>query len=251
MGRATEAVLSPQRLQELALRADRLQKACFTPFLTPPECEHARIAAKKQNVAVLFEGGYGEAERKMACFLPLDEEEPAFPITTLEICWPRQSAPTHRDLLGSVMGLGLQRHCIGDIVPGEERAYLFSEATVAEHILSNLIQAGRIHLQLSRVESLPEMGAAQGVQVRGTVATARLDAIVAEGFSLSRSVAADHITGGLVKLRHLPTLRPDARVQAGDAISVRGLGRLVLEEVGSPTRKGRLPVLILRFGAKK
>ncbi len=79
----------------------------------------------------------------------------------------------------------------------------------------------------------------------------RLDAVVGDGFHLSRGDAAELIEAGAVKLRHMPTLRPDARVAEGDAISVRGYGRLRVEAIGSPTRKGRLPVTLTRFGAPR
>ena len=64
-------------------------------------------------------------------------------------------------------------------------------------------------------------------------------------------LAADLINGGQVKLRHLPTLRTDAQVEPGDVISVRGFGRLQIQEIGSPTRKGRYPLQMLLFGDKR
>ena len=75
--------------------------------------------------------------------------------------------------------------------------------------------------------------------------------MVASGCRLSRSKAADLINGGQVKLRHLPTQRTDAQVEAGDMISVRGFGRLQVQEIGSPTRKGRYPLKMLLFGDKR
>ena len=68
---------------------------------------------------------------------------------------------------------------------------------------------------------------------------------------LSRAAAADLIAAGHVKLRHVPTQRPDVRVGEGDAISVRGYGRLVIDQVGAPTKKGRLPVRLIRYGASR
>ena len=75
--------------------------------------------------------------------------------------------------------------------------------------------------------------------------------MVASGCRLSRAKAADLINGGQVKLRHLPTLRTDAQVEPGDVISVRGFGRLQIQEIGSPTRKGRYPLQMLLFGDKR
>ena len=68
---------------------------------------------------------------------------------------------------------------------------------------------------------------------------------------LSRAAAADLIAAGHVKLRHLPTQRPNARVGEGDAISARGYGRLMIDQVGAPTKKGRLPLRLIRYGASR
>jgi RNA-binding protein YlmH len=149
------------------------------------------------------------------------------------------------------MGLGIRRDRTGDIVLGTEGATLFVEAPLAETVLSGLTEAGRIRLSAARAEAADLPAAPQGEEVRFTVQSARLDAVVADGFHLSRGDAAALIEAGAVKLRHVPTLRPDARVAEGDAISVRGYGRLTIETIGLPTRKGRLPVTLTRHGAPR
>lgn len=78
--------------------------------------------------------------------------------------------------------------------------------------------------------------------------TPRLDAVIAAGLQLSRGNTVDLIHAGRVKLKHVPTEKTDAKVSEGDVISVRGFGRLVVEEIGSPTRKGRLPIRLVRYG---
>ena len=93
-----------KRLDELAARAARTGFACFTPFLSPAEAQWAQASANRQRVNLSFQGGFEDAERCIGCFW--DDEEPvAFPLTALELTWPHQSAPGHRDVLGSVMGL--------------------------------------------------------------------------------------------------------------------------------------------------
>lgn len=99
----------------------------------------------------------------------------------LELRWPHQSAPAHRDILGSVMGLGLERHCIGDIVLEAERAHLFCEHSMAEHLRDSLLSAGRIRLQTALLSELPELAPPEGTEWRDTVASPRLDAVVASG----------------------------------------------------------------------
>lgn len=238
-----------RRLEELAQRCDRQGMVCFSDFLSPPEAEWARQYGKKNGVTVTLNGGYEEAERRVARFSPDDGDQP-FPITALALTWPRQDAPAHRDILGSVMGLGIMRHCVGDIVLEAERAILFAETVMAGHIKDNLLSAGKARLQVEALDALPALQTAEGQAVRDTVASSRLDAVVAAGFDLSRAKAAALIAAGQVKLKHIPIQRPDAMVGEQDTISVRGYGRLRVEAIGQPTRKGRCPIEMLRYGEK-
>ena len=239
-----------RRLDELSARVSRTGVACFTAFLSPAEMQWAQASANRQRVNVSFQGGYEDAERTVACFWE-DEEPVGFPIVALKLTWPHQSAPGHRDVLGSVMGLGIKRSCIGDIVLEDEAGYLFAERQMASHIADSLTSAGRIRLQVETMEEMPQITPPEGVALQDTVHSLRLDAVIAAGFNLSRADAADLIAAGHAKLRHLPTERGDARVAEGDAISLRGYGRLVVEEVGNPTKKGRLPLRLIRYGTNR
>jgi len=239
-----------RRLDELAARTARTGIPCFTAFLSPAEAQWAQASANRQRVNLSLQGGYEDAERCIACFWD-DEAPEEFPLTALELKWPHQSAPGHRDVLGSAMGLGIKRSCMGDIILTEDTGYLFAEKQMADHIAQSLTSAGRIKLQTRLLDEWPQLEPPAGEDVHDTVHSLRLDAVVAAGFNLSRGDAADLITAGHVKLRHLPTERTDARVQEGDAISVRGHGRLIVEEVGSPTKKGRLPLRLTRYGTNR
>lgn len=239
-----------RRLDELSARVSRTGIACFTAFLSPAEAQWAQASANRQRVNLSLNGGYEDAERVIACFWE-NEEPQTFPIVALKLSWPHQSAPGHRDVLGSVMGLGIKRSCIGDIVLEAEEGYLFAESQMASHIADSLASAGRIRLQVEPMEELPQITPAEGVPVQDTVHSLRLDAVIAAGFHLSRGDAAELIAAGHAKLRHLPTERCDARVGEGDAISLRGYGRLLVEEVGAPTKKGRLPLRLIRYGSNR
>ena len=239
-----------RRLDELAARTSRTGFACFTAFLSPAEAQWAQASANRQRVNLSLQGGYEDAERCIACFWE-DEAPEEYPLAAIELAWPHQSAPGHRDVLGSAMGLGIKRSCMGDIVLLEDVGYLFAERQMADHIAQSLTSAGRIRLQTRLLDEWPELEPPAGEELHDTVHSLRLDAVIAAGFNLSRGDAAELIAAGHAKLRHLPTVRTDARVQEGDAISVRGYGRLVVEEVGSPTKKGRLPLRLTRYGTNR
>ncbi len=230
------------RLQELCLRSVKLQSPVCTRFLTPPEAELARRDAREHRVVCTLSGGYTSAERVMACFHP-EGEEPVFPVKCVHITWDgRYHQAEHRALLGSVLGLGIERSLVGDICLAEDGAYLMAAEDMAEFIARNLTQAGRTPVQAKVLESMPLVAPSEGKLFRETVASLRLDAILAAGLNLSRSEASNKILSGQVQVNHRPEMRTDAQLHEGDLLSVRGFGRLHVKAVGAPTRKGRIPI---------
>lgn len=230
-------------------RAAQAGQARFTRFLEPPERAEAHQAARAEGVEVKFFGGYEGAERAVAAFY-VGEPPGAWPVACLRIDWRAEYASaSHRDLLGALMGLGIDRSMLGDILVGEDYALLFALDAAAPTVLDGLSSAGRAKLSVRRSEAW-ELPAEKGAPVRDTVSSMRLDAVAAAGFSMGRAQAREMIERGLVKLNHLPQERADARVQAGDLISARGLGRLRIDEEQGATKKGRLGVRMTRFGQR-
>lgn len=223
-----------------------------TAFLSPQEQMAARRLLQAMGVqeeSYVFFGGYDGAERCQLHFLPdwadgPDEET----IRALRCTWPHQDGLTHRDFLGSLMGLGLTRDTIGDILVSEESADVLVTDTVADFLLTSWSAAGRIHLQLSEVlPSQVHIPVAKTKLVRDTVPSLRLDNIVASGFALSRGKAAEAIAAGRVQLNWTTCQKADRTVGEGDTISLRGLGKCVLESVGNETKKGRIFVTVKRY----
>ena len=245
--------LEIKRLRELALRACYAGEPAYTRFLEPPMEREALSAANSAGVSASFWGGYPGAERRIAAFYAGDPPEEAdYPIACLALNWnPKYASPGHRDLLGAVMGLGLERDATGDIAPGEKDgcAYLFAHSDVESYIRANLESAGRASLRVELAEGPPALREPQGTQLRATVSSERLDAVVAAGLKLSRGEAQHLIESGLVKRNHAPELRGDVRLEEGDLLSVRGYGRMKIIEFEGRTRKGRLTVRIFRYTA--
>ena len=120
--------------------------------------------------------------------------------------------------------------------------------TVADFLLSSWNSAGRAKLTVTEIPAahlhIPEV---RCEEVRDTVSSLRLDAVAAAGFSLSRGKAADLIASGKFQLNHRECLKPDRPVAEGDVMSCRGLGKCVLKEVGGPSKKGRIMILLERY----
>lgn len=249
-----ENELELKRLRELALRASHTGAPQYTRFMEPSALNDARAAANRAGVDCAFFGGYPDAERVMAAFYLGDAPEPSdYPLCALRVMWNAKFAnPGHRDLLGAVMGLGLERDALGDIAMGTHRgapcAYLFVTPEMADYVAANLESAGRASLKIEHAMETPEIAPPEGSELRVTVQNPRLDAVLAAGYRLSRSEAQKLIAAGLVKLNHVPNLHTDARVGPGDLISARGHGRLkVLSEEGE-SRRGRLVLKLFIFG---
>ena len=242
-----------KRLRELALRAAHRGEAVFTHFLDLAQAQAADAVAREAGVSIALNGGYEEAERRVAAFWSGAEPgEDEWPIRPVRILWHAQfGSPGHRDLLGALMARGFERERIGDIVMDRECAWLFAEPEMAAYIVSNLQSAGRVSVKCELAEGVPQLPEPEGRSVRDTVPSMRLDALVAAGFSLSRSEAARAIAQGLVFLNQAQTLRADVAVPEKALISLRGAGRFRVTAVEGETRKGRLAVRLFLYGGKK
>ena len=223
-----------------------------TAFLSPRELEMTRYLFGQPEGLYAF-GGYEDAERKMLIFLPeyLDEDYLTgcdSPLVCLRAVFYEEDALTHRDFLGALMGSGITRESIGDICVGKGNCDFFVTEQIAPHILQSFFSAGRTKLQLSQIPiadaNIPQP---EIKEIHDTVASTRLDSVIASGFRISRGLAAQHISAGRVAIDGLPCEKPDKTVAEGAKISLRGLGKIKLITVGGQTKKGRISLLIHRY----
>ena len=223
-----------------------------TCFLSPREQEMARYLFGEQSGLVRF-GGYGDAERKMICYLPdyLDVDnlyDAGSPVVCLHAEYYEGDTLSHRDFLGALMGAGIARDTVGDICTGKGCCDFFVSAEIAPYILQNFSSAGRTRLHLTQVPL--NQAAVQEPEVkklRDTLASLRLDSVISAGFRIGRSQAAQFISAGKAAIDGLPCEKPDKTVTEGAKISVRGLGKIKLQTVGGQTKKGRISVIIHRY----
>ena len=235
------------RLRQNAERADRLDIAVAGRFVTGEERAMAVHAAREARVTVSFNGGWPDAERVQVCFHPAWAEA-EFTAVWVEIRWAAKFAHVeHRDLLGSLMALGMDRAFFGDLIAQEDRAYLLCLPEIAARLPMEWDKAGNVPIRVHILEDAPAIEPPKGDMLRDTVASLRLDCILAAGMKTSRSRAAEIIRTGAVAVDHMPEERTDRVLDAGQLLSIRGFGRIRLVEVGSPTRKDRLPVMLEIF----
>ena len=223
-----------------------------TCFLSPRELEMARYLFGDEPGLYTF-GGYPEAERKMLCYLPEYLEEDSLydedsSMVCLRATFYQGDTPSHRDFLGALMGSGVARETVGDICVGKGTCDFFVTAEIAPYLQQNFTSAGRTHLHLEAVPlrdaQIPEP---EVKIIKDTLASLRLDSIIASGFRMGRSLAAQYVSAGKAAIDGLPCEKPDKNVAEGAKISVRGLGKIKLETVGGNTKKGRISVVIHRY----
>ena len=248
----------------LARAMDQMERAasrsipCATQFLSPAQRAALEpLLAASGHPRCLFHGGYGGAERTVCVFLP-DWQEPEDwtaedELAAIEAAYPPTGGPTgtdltHRDLLGGLMGIGLTREKVGDILMLDTAAQIVCLKEAAPIILSQFDQAGRYRLKLREIPLSELAPAPAKVKViHDTVSALRLDAVLAAGFSLARGKAADAVAAGRVSVNHRECLKPDKPVAEGDVLTCRGLGKCVLKTVGGQSRKGRIIIEIERY----
>ena len=222
-----------------------------TAFLSPQEQAAATrlLNALGDREGYALWGGYEGAERRRLLFLPDWMAEPDDSAATALRAVCRSGASlTHRDFLGSLMALGLTREKIGDILVESGGCQVLVDPLSLDFLTQSWDSAGRERLTVTPLP-LEELTVPEAAvkEVRDTVSSLRLDNVLASGFGLSRGKAAEAVEKGAVQVNYTVCQKPDKPVSAGDVITCRGLGKCVLDTVGSPTKKNRLPVVIRRF----
>ena len=232
-----------KRGEDLARRCE--QKGCVTNtgFLTPAERYTLEHDPALRGSRMLFFGGWPDAERRIAFFLP-EWMEPDMLVLSAHIRALHLHAafgtPGHRDYMGAILGMGVGREWVGDILVDGEDAYVLCQPSVLRHLLS-IDKVGRFGVKAEEVPLEAVPAPERKIEARSfTVMSARLDAAAAGMFRLSRTESARQIEAGNLSLNYSPCLKCDAPVKEGDILSLRGAGKGRIAEIGGNSRKGRI-----------
>ncbi len=250
IAREPEDKLLLARVWDKFSQFERQNIPAATDFLSPREqaLAQALLRGMGPGTGGILDGGYEGAERKRLIFLPDWAEGDGGQLVFLRAVFHGPDSLSHRDILGSLMGLGIVRGKVGDILVSPHSADIVAATSLKDFFLQEWREAGRVKLDVSEVSReqllLPEV---QVKALRDTVSSLRLDAVLAAAFSTSRGKAVEFIRAGRVSLDHMPCDKPDKPVEEGAVLTVRGLGRGKLREIGPATKKGRTVVVIERY----
>ncbi|WP_448573931.1 photosystem II S4 domain protein [Trichothermofontia sp.] len=240
------------RLIDLAEQAIKTWEPVTSDFLSPPELAEIQHRFRPlTEVHLVAWGGYPQAERQRVVVarsdLPLTPEQ--VDLTVLEIAGNFLfDTASHRDFLGAMLGTGIVREKVGDIlVLGERGAQAIVVPEIAEFLALHLTQVRSVPVKTHAI-ALAELKVPPPRQKELTTveASLRLDAIASAGFGLSRSKMAALIAAGEVRVNWKEVTQASSPLKSGDLVAIRGKGRLSVGDI-AVTKKERYRVQLSRF----
>lgn len=240
-----------KHILEMARRATSRREVLHTDFLTPPVVkESVSVLGKLADVAVVAQGGYPEAER---CRISVGHpdvltNDPDI-VAALSITGNFGfQACSHGDFLGAILGTGITRDKLGDILIQEEKgAQVLIVPELVDFIVTALDKVGNVSVTCSKIPLLAlEYEPPRTNTFKTIEASLRIDAVASAGFKISRSKLVDLISSGDVRVNWATVTKNGTTVKTGDVVSVSGKGRLKIGEINE-TKKGKYAVEIIRY----
>lgn len=227
-----------------------LGKVVATNFLDPSEI--VTVSKEIKYVEHAIWGGFENAERKIILIgFDSELEDDVRYVASEFISALRISVSndilTHRSVLGSILGLGIKREMIGDIIVQNNLCDIIVSKNVVEYILNNFKFVGREKIEVKEI-SLDEIMIPEdsSKEINTTVSSLRIDNIISAGYGISREKSSALVKGKFVKLNHVVIKSAVKTVHEGDLISVRGKGRLEVREIGGTSKSGRIKIVLAR-----
>lgn len=241
-----------KRIRELANLAYQRDIVTFSDFLDLNEWNILNSQSFRQlGVTVESYGGYEYAERQMAAFHPdalaFTWEYPISCLKIQPISQKYSDALGHRDYLGALLNLGINRNVLGDILIEDNTAWVFCQNRISDFIMENFTRVRHTNVSVSAVTSPSELPSPHFVPISGTCSSVRLDTLISLAFGASRSSMVPCIEGGLVFVNGRLITSNGYEPKPGDIISVRKKGRFIFDGVSHQTKKGRLSVKLRRY----
>ncbi len=232
-----------------------------TNFLSVDEVSVVKTTDKtlSQFCDAFYYGGYENAERCVAVFTPkfleidsidmyLRENSDENPICLIKITKDKFCCLSHRDYLGSLMGLGIKREMIGDIVVCDDGCYLFVLKSISKYICENLKRIGRGTVECQTLDVSEFVYNQQSISEENFFVTSlRIDNFLSAVFNLSRTQSAEYLKKGVVFVNSAECLKKDFMLKQGDKIVLRGKGKVVFKEIAGESKKGRLRISVIKY----
>ncbi|MBE5742263.1 MAG: hypothetical protein E7360_02950 [Clostridiales bacterium] len=238
------------RINELIKRSEERGIFTYSNFISPTSV--AEIKEFFRGVKIISFGGFEYAERQMLRFG--DENEIAyeedFPITLLKISLTGgkfASQITHRDVLGAVLNLGIERQKLGDIFINGNFSFVVAHKTVAPLILAELKSVGRNKVEVEEVFSLPQDLAPKKILKEFPISSNRADGVICKVFNLSREEGSNLCKSGFVTVNGKICEQAGKPIKSGETVAVKGFGKFTFLEEGGVSKKGKIYISVEIF----
>ena len=235
--------LLKSRMEDLSQRAFNRNYTTYSEFLNIEEI--SRLKSLRLPTNYILYGGYNNAERCIAGFSC--EGTDGFPIDCIEISPVNEKFAdklSHRDFLGSLMNLGINRNLLGDIAIKNNTGYLFCLSNISKYIVENLSRIKHTSVKCSIYDGAPDFVNQLPQSEEIIVSSLRADAVIASVYNLSRKVTGELFSLGRVFVNSKQTYKDSVLLKNGDIVSVRGYGRFIFEEQLRETKKHRYIVSV-------
>ena len=219
-------------------------KSYVTNFLSTSEQELVLIEAKKYpSLNISFDGGIKNAEYQKCIISPF-EAELDNNISILKISFnPKYLTLSHRNLLGTLMHLGISRDRVGDITVDSDSAYVAVDRNLVKFLKENLTEIHHQPVEIEEYFDVVEI-ADSGIEKTVFLQSNRLDALIAQAYNISRDDACELIKREMVKINQKIVVKSFQSLSVCDIISVAKKGRIKLIDDSNSTRSGRIVMKI-------
>lgn len=241
------------RLKDLAERSYRQGLYCFSGFLGLAEQDLLWTMEKElRGYGYQLWGGYEQAERKVARFGSEEElgYEEEYPIVCVHIT-PLQAkfadALSHRDFLGALMNLGIERATLGDIRVGEKEAYLYCLSGMADYICEHLDKVRHTSVKCVPVAEDVQVPQEEPKELEVQLPSARIDVCLAKVYDQSRGEILEAFRSGRVYVDGRLCENNSRQLKGGETVNLRGRGKFIFTGEQRQTRKGKLSVKVLVY----
>jgi len=242
-----------KRMQDLAERSYRTGQFTFTGFLSQPELStFLKASVQFKQYGISISGGWQEAERRIIRFGSVEElgYESEFPICCLlvqPVLRKFADTLTHRDYLGALMNLGIERSLIGDILIVEQEARIFCMEHIAGFVIESLDKIKHTSVKCSITKEEVQNVEDRSIQENETVASERLDAILSKIFKISRTESLELFRQKKIFVNSIQCENNSYSPKEQDKISVRGFGKIIYLGKSHETKKGKVNIKYIRF----
>jgi len=236
------------RIIDLHRQAQKNFEVETTQFLNGHELSLVQRVLGEMGVCFSAFGGCEECERNVVCVFPSNPYDFNFPIDVIKIFGRDLQSLSHRDYLGAILALGIKRNKIGDVLIGEDCAYLFCLNDISNYIINQLEKIGSksVKLQIWSSDKLPSIQK-KFKEISTTVSSMRLDAVISAGYNISRGEAVSLIKAGKVTANWQVMQSPSFEASQNQIISAQGFGRIEVFSIRGETKKGRIALTIRKY----